>query len=52
MYDRLLVMWKDGRLTESMVDSAVKKTWITPAQGEAIKATPRDDAAVAAASAL
>lgn len=52
MYTRLLALWKDGRLTETMVDNAVLKSWITYEQGEAIKATPRSESAAAAASAL
>ena len=32
MYETLLRLWKDGKLTESMMDNAVVKGWITEEQ--------------------
>lgn len=42
MYDRLLALWKQGRLTEAQVAAAVTKMWITQEQADTILATPKD----------
>jgi hypothetical protein len=32
MYNRLLMLYQEGRLTEQMLSNAVKKGWITEVQ--------------------
>lgn len=42
MYDYLLRLWKQGRLTETQLQAAVDKSWITAEQQQTILATPKD----------
>lgn len=44
MYDRLLNLWKQGKLDENGVNNAVIKGWITDSQKDEILATPKEDA--------
>ena len=41
MYDKLLLRWKNNRLTEAQVDLLVLCGWITSDQGDQIKITPK-----------
>lgn len=41
MYNTLMRMWKQGKLTEAQVDRAVELGWITEQQAETIKNTPK-----------
>jgi hypothetical protein len=41
MYDRLLALWIQGRLTETQLAAAVAKQWITAEQQQTILDTPR-----------
>jgi hypothetical protein len=36
MYNRLLTLYQEGRLTEQMLSNAVKKGWITEEQKQQI----------------
>jgi hypothetical protein len=42
MYNTLLRMWKNGRLTEAQLDKAVALGWITEEQKATIMATPKN----------
>jgi len=42
MYDTLLRMWKERKITEAKIRKAVEAGWITQAQAEEILATPQD----------
>ena len=41
MYNTLLRMWKKHKIDEAGIDEAVTKGWITEAQAQTIKNTPR-----------
>lgn len=41
MYNTLMRMWKQGKLTEAQIDRAVELGWITEQQAETIKNTPK-----------
>lgn len=42
MYNTLLRMWRKGKLTESQINKAVEKGWITEAQRDMILAHPHN----------
>lgn len=41
MYNRLLMLYQDGLLTENGLSNAVLKGWITPEQKQQIIDTPK-----------
>lgn len=41
MYNTLLRMWKKHKIDEDGIDAAVAKGWITEAEAQKIKNTPR-----------
>lgn len=42
MYGMLLNLWVTGKATETTINNAVAKRWITQAQADMILATPQE----------
>ena len=42
MYNTLLRMWKNGKITEAKIDKAVTLGWITEEQAAYIKSQPQN----------